>query len=286
MSRLIRLSAVGFWLVSVTAVLTPALAADRAGMAASALVDSDRVLVIAHRGDSRVAPENTLAAFESAVQAGADLVELDYYHSADNVPVVLHDATLDRTTDARERFMRKGAMVTKLKLDDLRELDAGRWFDEKFAGQRIPTLDEAVRVIQSGSMTLIERKGGDARTCVEYLRKNGLLDRVVVQSFDWDYVRDGHKLAPEMTQAALGGAEITDTTLDRIEATGARIVAWRHSDLTAEAIAKIHARGLRAWCFTVNDLDRVKELVDADIDAIITDTPAAVKRCLVVPASR
>ena len=87
-----------------------------------------------------------------------------------------------------------------------------------------------------GSMTLIERKAGDANTCVEYLKAKRLLNNVVVQSFDWNYVTDCHELAPELTLAALGRDEITGKRLDAVEATGARIAAWHEASLSTESI--------------------------------------------------
>lgn len=243
----------------------------------SSIVDEPRVLVIAHRGNSSEAPENTVPAFESAVGVGCDLIELDYHHTSDQVPVVIHDHTLDRTTDARQQWSRNGALISAVTAEELGTLDAGRWFDGRFAGTHVPTLDESLDVIQQGSMTLIERKAGDAKTCVELLRRRKLLDQVVVQAFDWNYVADCHREEPSLVLAALGGRGISNEALDRIEATGARIVAWHHADLNAAWIEEIHRRGLRAWCFTVNNQDRVAELLAAGIDGIITDVPAQVK---------
>src|SRR5262249_13307202 len=146
------------------------------------------VLIIAHRGNSQVAPENTLQSFASALQAGADMVELDYRQSADGVPIVCHDSTLDRTTNATSLW---GGI--KLKLADKtaaqhKLLDAGSWFDVRFAGAMLPTLAEALDTIQAQSMTLVERKAGQAATCIELLSRKGVIERVVVQSFDWDFL--------------------------------------------------------------------------------------------------
>lgn len=261
-------------------------AADRIAKAAASLVDEDRILVIAHRGDSAAFPENTLPAFDSAVKVGADLVELDYHHSADSVPVVLHDATLDRTTNSRDQYGIQGALVSKRTLDELSGLDAGRWKGEQFAGARLPTLDESVRAIQTGSMTLIERKAGDAKTCVEYLRSKDLLSHVVVQSFDWNYVTDCYELAPELTLAALGRDEVTGKRLDLVQKTGAKIAAWNEASLSSESIGRIHNRGLKAWAYTVDNPQRVQELIDLGIDGIITNKPAAVKQIVAEQAVR
>jgi glycerophosphoryl diester phosphodiesterase len=181
-------------------------------------VASPSFLVIAHRGDSGAFPENTLPAFRSAVQQGADLVELDYYHSADGVPFVFHDKTLNRTSDATAVLGREKIPAESLAWQDLQRLDAGAWFDERFRGTKIPSLEEALDAIQQGSITLIERKGGDAATCITLLREKQLLDHVVVQSFDWRYVSDCHRLAPDLVLAALGSKELTAEKLDEIEA--------------------------------------------------------------------
>src|SRR5689334_623108 len=125
------------WLI--TYLLTALSVSDRSSAAeptpAQALIQSPRVLIIAHRGNSSVAPENTLPAFQSALEAKADLVELDYYHSADGVPVVIHDKLLGRTTNAEQVLGKSELAVRDLPLADLRKLDAASWFDEKFAGK-------------------------------------------------------------------------------------------------------------------------------------------------------
>jgi glycerophosphoryl diester phosphodiesterase len=147
------------------------------------LLDSARPLVIGHRGYSTVAPENTLPSFERTIAAGADLVELDYHHSHDGVPVVLHDSTLDRTTDATNRWGGKELKVSARTLAEMRGLQAGQWFHPSFPAVSLPMLSEALDVIQRGSVTLIERKAGDAATCVKLLRERDLINRVIVQAF-------------------------------------------------------------------------------------------------------
>lgn len=245
--------------------------------AAAKLVTADRILVIAHRGDSEIAPENTLPAFESAVKAGCDLVELDYVHTKDGIPLVIHDATLDRTTNARMLWGGEKLPVAARLLAELEPLDAGAWFNEKFRGTRLPTLDQSLDVIQNGSVTLIERKAGDAKTCFELLKKKGLLESTVVQAFEWDYLADLHRLAPEVTLGALGFEELTDQKLAAIGKTGAQVVGWQAKYLTPEGIAKLHAAGYRVWAWTVDDMPRAEKLAAAGVDGIITNKPAQVK---------
>lgn len=237
-------------------------------------------LVIAHRGDSQACPENTLPAFESAVKAGADFVELDYVHTADGVPLVIHDETLDRTTNAAQTFGDRKIEVASKKLAELRPLDAGAWFAAKFAGTPLPTLEESLDVIQPGSATLIERKAGDAATCVELLKRKKLIDQVVVQSFDWKFLADCRRLAPELALVALGGEELNDERLDEIAALGATGVGWHDDDVSQDTVLAAHDRGLKIWVWTVDNLDRGRELAGWGVDGIITNAPAAMRGAL------
>ncbi len=246
--------------------------------AAQAKVSQQGVLIIAHRGDSKVAPENTLPAFASAVKAGADLVELDYLHSSDGVPVVFHDGELDRTTNACQLWGGTKIPLTSKPLAELLTLDAGSWFDAKFAGTRIPTLEQALDTIQNGSMTLIERKHGDAATGVKLLNDKQLLDQVVVQAFDWNFLKDCHELAPTLVLGALGHKEVTTEKLDQIAKTGATVVGWQDQYTSAETIKAIHDRGWKAWVWTVDSPERAVALVQAGIDGIITNRPAEIRR--------
>jgi glycerophosphoryl diester phosphodiesterase len=208
------------------------------------------------------------------VKAGADLVELDYHHSADGVPIVCHDPTLDRTTNATPLWGGSKLKLTEKTAAELRLLDAGRWFDARFAGTMLPTLSEALDTIQAGSMTLVERKGGQAATCVEMLEQKDLLERVVVQSFDWDFLSECHRLADGLTLAALGEKKLTVEKLDRIVQIGARVVAWNEKGTNKASIAAIHARSWKAWAWTVDDPARIAQLVRAGVDGIITNCPA------------
>ncbi|MGD9722304.1 MAG: glycerophosphodiester phosphodiesterase [Pirellulales bacterium] len=257
-----------------------AIAADAATATAATRVQSPQILVIAHRGDSKVAPENTIPAFRSAVAAGSDLVELDYVHSADGVPVVIHDDELDRTTNACALWGGSKIKVATKQLAELRKLDAGAWFDEKFAGTALPTLDESLDSIQPGSMTLIERKEGDPATCIELIKRKGVLDRVVVQAFDWDYLEGCRKLSDDVVIAALGHKEFTQQKLAELARTGAQIVAWEDKHTDASTIAAIHAKGYKAWVWTVDSPERVAQLVAAKIDGIITNRPAATRAAI------
>lgn len=256
------------------------------------LLHSSRPLVIAHRGYCQIAPENTLPSFRLAKTAGADLVELDYYHSKDGKLVVIHDATLDRTTDATNRWGGSKIRVDSKTLSELQSLDAGKWFDAQFAGTRLPSLTEALDVIQDGGVTLIERKAGDAAACVELLRKRKLVNQVIVQAFDWDFLTDFHKLEPRQILGALGppstraGKKLTDdekllseSWIAQAQQTGAKAIVW-NKQVTRESVAQAHQRGLRVWVYTINDPMEAEKLLDLGVDGLITNNTSLIWRTI------
>lgn len=259
---------------------------------AESLLASKRPLVIGHRGYSALAPENTLVAFEMALAAGVDLVELDYHHSQEGALVVLHDYTLDRTTDATNLWKGAKLKVSDYKLAQLRELEAGRWFRYPQRGVRLPTLGESLDVIQRGGVTLIERKAGDAAACVKLLRERELVNQVVVQAFDWDYLRDFRRLEPKQVLGALGppstikGRKLSEgekplsaAWLDEIKSVGAQAAVWNKM-VDKAAVEAAHQRGLKVWVYTINDTGTAHQLLAAGVDGIITDNPAIIWKAL------
>jgi glycerophosphoryl diester phosphodiesterase len=240
---------------------------------AQRLVHTPGVLITAHRGNSSVAPENTLPAFEAALEAKCDLVELDYYHSADGVPVVIHDSILDRTTDAEEVLGQPKLTVGAQRLADLQKLDVGSWFDDKFAGARIPTLLQSLAVIQPRSVTLIERKAGDAPALVKLLQEQKLLEQVVVQAFDFEFVAACRQLSPTLALGALCGKTANMEQIKAAADTGADLIVWNHEKLGREQVDQIHQLGKKAWVYTVDDPARARLLISWGIDGIITNKP-------------
>ncbi|MGD0261534.1 MAG: glycerophosphodiester phosphodiesterase family protein [Verrucomicrobiota bacterium] len=263
--------------------------ASETNLPALQLIASQRPLVIGHRGYCQLAPENTLPSFKLAPAAGADLVELDYHHSRDGKLVVIHDGELDRTTDATKRWAQKHIKVETKTAAEIQSLDAGSWFDPEYAGTRIPLLAEALDVIQKGSVTLIERKAGAPADCIRLLREKGLVNRVVVQSFDWEYLRAFHEQEPEQVLGALGppahlsdgkkpsgiAMELNATWLDELQKAGAKVAVWNQK-VTKEAVQLAHQRGLRVWVYTINDPALANELLDMGVDGIITNNTSLI----------
>ncbi|HHY85872.1 MAG TPA: glycerophosphodiester phosphodiesterase [Verrucomicrobia bacterium] len=256
------------------------------------LLQERRPLLIGHRGCSALAPENTIPSFEHALQAGVDLVEFDYRHSADGVPIVFHDDTLERTTDAIARWGGRRTRVSDHTAAEIQELDAGAWFAPRFAGTRVPTLLDALEFICGrGGTALIEHKSGEAQTLVELLRSTGFLNRVVVISFDWQFLRGVHALEPAIVIGALGDPlrladgrtpqglavpllqKLSPEWLDLMNDTGARVAVW-HREITPEAVRLAHKRGLKVWIYTVDDATTATELIAMGVNGIITNDPS------------
>lgn len=256
-------------------------------------------LVIAHRGYCAVAPENTLPAFKLAKEAGADMVELDYYHTKDGEMAVIHDKTLDRTTDAVAKWGGSKINVTDKTMAELRTLDAGKWFDPKFTGTPVSTLAEALDCIQAGGgVTLIERKEGDAATCVKLLRSRNEVNKVIVQAFDWKYLADFHAAEPAQVLGALGppstrnGRKLTDEEktltpqyVDEAKKAGARVVGWSNK-VTKEAVTYAHEQGLKVWIYTVNTAGETNKLLDIGVDGIITNDTPLVRKTVAARAAK
>ena len=269
-------------------VLSAGLKTEAQQSVAERLLNEKRPLVIAHRGYSMVAPENTLAAFELGIAAGADLIELDYHHSKDGVPVVMHDYTLDRTTDATNRLGGSKIRVDARNAGEAAQLDAGSWFNRRYASEKVPLLSEALDFIQKKGVTLIERKAGDAKTCVEMLRKKNMVNGLIVQAFDWDYLADFHKIEPQQVLGALGPPSTKDDKklsdeekklspawIDLAQKTGASAVVWNRN-IDKAAVDYAHSKGLKVWVYTINESELANRLLDGGVDGIITDNPALI----------
>ena len=235
-----------------------------------------RTLNIGHRGASAAAPPNTMAAFRWAVEMGADWVELDVHLSADGVPVVIHDFSLDSTTDGSGR-------VAELPLAQLLELDAGSRFDPRYAGERIPTLEEVFAGVGQQLLINVEMKvmgrsdRGMGEAVAQLVRRFGLENRVIVSSFNPFALRSLNRAAPDLPIGLLY-SPLPYSWL-------ARLLAWMMRDLNFQAvhphwslakrsaIQRAHARGRRVITWTVDDADRMRELVAWGVDGIITNHP-------------
>jgi glycerophosphoryl diester phosphodiesterase len=266
------------------------------------LVASKRPLVIGHRGFSQMAPENTLPSFKLAMAAGADLVELDYHQSKDDQLVVIHDAELDRTTDAVIRWGGDHFQVANRTAAEIQSLDGGSWFDSSYGGTKIPLLSEALDTIRDGGVALIERKAGDPADCLRLLESKNMINKVVVQAFDWQFLRTFHQLCSVQVLAALGPPshtiegsiiderrvdhgqlELNAKRLEELGKTGAKVAVWNRR-VSKQAIKLAHDRNLKVWIYTVDDSVLANRLLDIGVDGLITNNTSLMWRTLALRA--
>ena len=234
-----------------------------------------RPLVVAHRGSSAEWPENTLPALLAGVDAGADLHEFDTFESAEGVPYLMHDRTLDRTTDADERTGRVDLPAAGVALDFLRRLDAGAWKAERHRGVGVPTLEEALRALGPGRAAMIERKDGRPQPVLEVVRRLGRLDLDVLQSFDWTWLAAVRALEPRAQLGALGSGPIDAGKLAQLAALDVDFVHWKHADLDEATVRELHARGWIVGAYTIDDPARWEELARMGVDFLTTNRPDA-----------
>ena len=231
-------------------------------------------LVFAHRGASAHAPENTLAAFELALAHGANGVELDVKLSADGEVVVIHDATIDRTTGEKGH-------VSKLTLAALRELDAGSFFSEEFRGEKIPTLAEVFETIGRRTLINVELtnyatpRDGLANKVCDLVKRFGLEERILFSSFLSSNLKRTRGLLPDVPRGllALGGwmgwwARSFGFNFGDYQALHPNL-----EDVSPRQVARVHRLKRRVLVWTVNTSDDMRRLISWGVDGIFTDEP-------------
>lgn len=241
--------------------------------------------VIAHRGSSGIAPENTLVAVQAAIAQHSDFFEIDVVRTADGELVLFHDRTPARTTNAAEVFPgRQNNPIGSFTLAELRQLDAGSWFAPEFAGEPIPTLRETLRLIRQRIGFLLEVKDpalypGIERQIVDELRaERGYLnaalrrDRLVVQSFDHASMARLADIAPEIPVGLLTGRRLTTPELQAASTFAAEVNPSR-TVVDQSFVDEVQGLGMRMSVYTVNDGREMRRLRNLGVDGIITDYP-------------
>jgi glycerophosphoryl diester phosphodiesterase len=237
-----------------------------------------RPYTIAHRGFSGRYPENTLLSFQKAIEVGADWLELDVITTRDDVVIVSHDTTADRCTDG------KGSLQ-EMSLSEVKQLDAGSWFNPSFAGERIPTLDEVLDLVAPLPIRLaIEIKGDtpeqyihNARAAVSLLKERGYLQKVNITSFDPDSLRAiktwesslTTSLDPDKQDGTYSPWELCQQVL----ACGSNFLQHHYVALNAEIVDEARQHGFGVWAWTVNDLSEMQRLEALGVMGIVTDYP-------------
>jgi glycerophosphoryl diester phosphodiesterase len=237
-------------------------------------------LVIAHRGFSSVAPENTLAAYRLAIEAGADMAECDVWPNADRVPVLLHDEDLKRTTGVE-------AKVGDLSLAELKALDAGRWKAPEFAGERIPTLCEALNLVSGKLRLVIEIKttGMEKEVIAAIREATAKPADVMIFSFKREVVETMATLEPSLPTTWLIGdmpwqpAGRLETLAEALRAR-ASAIGLPMTRVDPAIVRLAHESGFSVFVWTVNDPADMRYLTRIGVDGIITDRPDLLLRVL------
>lgn len=236
-------------------------------------IGDSKLMTVAHRGAAGYCPENTMASFRRAIDMKADLLELDVHLSKDGELIVIHDHSIDRTTNGMGK-------VSDYTLEELRRWDAGSWFDIQFEGEKIPSLREVLELSKGKAGLLIEIKNPLLNPEIELkladeLKANGVeLTEVIVQSFDSEVIERFHKILPEVALGILVSKE-ESCTRDRIMEYAAYCTYMNASIglVSLEMVDMIHSQHMKIFPWTVRAMEQVRPLIEMGVDGIITDYP-------------
>ncbi|MCC5911378.1 MAG: glycerophosphodiester phosphodiesterase [Clostridiaceae bacterium] len=235
------------------------------------------MLIIAHRGASGYAPENTIAAMDLAIKQGCDGIEMDVQLTKDRHVVVCHDWTVDRTTDGTGE-------IRNLTLEEIEKLDTGSWFSEKFAGEKIPTLEEVINFVPDSLLLNIEIKMQSfddrdiEKKVMELLEKYNRMDNTIVSSFNHLYLQKIKRLNAKVKIGSLYEAYLLNPC-DYFKRNGLDLYSFHSSSyyINYEMVKQLQDNNMKVYCWTVNDKEKANQLMDMGVDGIITNYPDILK---------
>lgn len=251
------------------------------GMAQSGAASKKQVMpiypvpVVAHRGASFAAPENTLVSAKLAIEQGANGSECDVYRTSDNKIVLLHDKTLKRTAGLDKP-------VIECDYETVSKLDVGSWKGTEFAGEKIPTLEEFLKLfVGTPCRPVVEIKmEGIEQLVLDDIRKTGMLEQTVIIAFSQNVVKKVRELEPNISVAWLYGdkhegtvEELANIITERAKACNTTLVDLNHTLITPELLKILRERGFHVWAWTVDDPKRMETLLRWGIDSITTNKP-------------
>lgn len=224
-------------------------------------------VVIAHRGASAVAPENTKSSIEEACRMGAAVIEFDVRQTSDGELVLFHDKDLERIAGIGDTLeSRDWAYV--------RNLDVGKWFGGKYAGETPIRLREAIELCRQGNaVALIEHKTGDARLYAEAIRELKAEGDVIVQSFNWKFLSAFRVEMESVPTGALGSKKLSKEKIGQLESLKPDWVGWNFGDLSESNLKDLQSLDFRVALWTVNDPAEAEKWLRRGVDGIITDHP-------------
>jgi glycerophosphoryl diester phosphodiesterase len=227
--------------------------------------------VTAHRGHARAAPENTLSALRKAMESGADYAEIDVHLTADGKLVLLHDRDLLRVAGDPRR-------LSEVTLAEVKTLDVGRWFSPSFAGERAPTLAEAMELVRGRMKLHIELKVFEpparlARAVVDQIRDKGFTDECIVASLNQEAIREVQRLDPTLRTGLIVAQALGDLSRLKVD-----VLSVRADHLTDALLRQAHRRGREVHAWTVNDPVQMALLMKRGVDNILTSDPDVLVR--------
>lgn len=234
--------------------------------------------IIAHRGASGYTPENTMAAFQKAVEINADSIELDIRLSKDGIPVICHDAKIKRTSNGT-------GFVHELTLAELKQYDFGSWYGDEFTEERIPTLEEVLLFLKDQDITInIEIKNGPIiqpgieKKMLDLVYKYGFEDRVWISSFDHQCLHRVAALDKDIKIGFIFHMNLINI-FDYIDNSGIEpySIHPNYFYITEEMIAEAHRRNYKVFAYTVDDEKVGKQYFDMGVDGMVTNKPIAYK---------
>ena len=227
----------------------------------------NRTLVVAHRGASSLAPENTLASVLKAMELGADHCEIDVQLTKDGEVVLLHDSLLKRTAG-------NAGSLSEYNLDELREFEVGSWFGQEFSGEPIPTLTEVIRAIKGKMLLNIEikvpREETDiVRKVVDIIHSEGIRKKCIVTSFGRSIVEKIKELDPRITTGFIFSQKYPPDVFEG----NWDALSCNYKVVNADFVAKVREFKKKIFVWTVDDEEDMKRLIELEVDGIITNRP-------------
>lgn len=229
----------------------------------------ENVLIVAHRGFSGIYPENTMVAFKKAVELKSDFVELDIRQTKDGKIVVIHDETIDRTTNGT-------GFIKDMTYKDIAKYDAGRW--KNFSGEKIPLLEDVFKEVGDKIKILIEVKQCEIKKLINLIKKCKMEERVIVGSFNFEYLIQTRKLLPEVITALISW-NIPENLNECIKY-GIRKLDIEFHNLTKEKVKELMGKGFLVNTWTPDAENDLKQVLAFGVQFITTNFPDRLQKIL------
>ncbi len=280
------LSAIGLLLLYYVIIVVSTTFSPALFMNIPASPANKHVVITAHRGAGGYAPENTLAAIRKGLASGADRIEVDIHQSRDGQLFIMHDATVDRTTNGH-------GLLKNFTSDSLKKLDAGSWFSPEYKGEPIPTLEEAFKLINGKAVFVVELKHGSdvypgiEEKVIDLIRKYNAYSWVVIHSFDDKVLERFHQLDPRITLHKLFVFKTNFFPLiydlkvhfgSLKDYNYVKEISVYYKFVNKPLIKAVHRMGMKINAWTVDDPKIAQRLVNMGVDGIITNYPVEIAR--------